>query len=350
LIVVSAGNEGGPVDSPANCPSVIAVAGVRHAGTKVGYSNLGPEVALSAPAGNCGTGSGCLYSLDTTTNSGGTSPDPNGYTYTSQVTPNLGTSFSAPIVSGIAALMHAVNANLTPAQLRARLQEGSKPFPTQALDTGTTQQCAPEPQGSTNVQNTECVCTQTTCGAGLASAAGAVAAALRPIASIAVTSSVTPGGVVTLDATHSAAACGRTVAGYQWQAVPATSATVMNDTQAIATVNAPTSGGIMLRVTVTDDQGASDSADISIYPTFVFTQAPTDAGSVSCPAAISIPTDPGTGSGPSSTTGSSASPAANSGGGGGAWSCRELLLVLALACASLWSRLRRVRASQTSQG
>src|SRR5215472_10487785 len=53
LVVVSAGNEGGPVDTPANCPGVAAVAGLRQAGTKVGYSSLGPEIALGAPAGNC---------------------------------------------------------------------------------------------------------------------------------------------------------------------------------------------------------------------------------------------------------------------------------------------------------
>lgn len=329
LIVVSAGNEGGPVDSPANCASVVAVAGVRHAGTKVGYSNLGPEVTLSAPAGNCGTsGEACAYSLDTTTNAGATSPDPNGYTYTNLISQNLGTSFSAPIVSGIAALMHAVNANLTPAQLLARLQEGAKPFPTQSADTGVTQQCAPEPQGSTNVQNTECVCTASTCGAGLANAAGAVAAALRPIASIAVTSAVVAGKDVTLDASHSAAACGRSIVAYQWQAVPATSATVSNDTQAIATVTAPTSGAITLHITVTDDHGASDSADITVFPTFTSTQAPADARSVSCPVA-STGSSPGSGTNGTSPTSTSA-PAARSGGGGGALGGDELIYLLVL--------------------
>ena len=77
LIVASAGNEGGPVDSPANCPGVAAVAGLRHAGTKVGYSSLGPQVAVSAPAGNCvntGFGQPCLFSIDTTYNLGTTTP------------------------------------------------------------------------------------------------------------------------------------------------------------------------------------------------------------------------------------------------------------------------------------
>ena len=53
LIVASAGNEGAGVGTPASCAGVLAVAGLRHAGTKVGYSNLGPEVGISAPAGNC---------------------------------------------------------------------------------------------------------------------------------------------------------------------------------------------------------------------------------------------------------------------------------------------------------
>ena len=52
-VVVAAGTANGlAVDSPANCPGAIAVAGLRHTGTKVGYSSLGPEVAISAPAGS----------------------------------------------------------------------------------------------------------------------------------------------------------------------------------------------------------------------------------------------------------------------------------------------------------
>ena len=53
LIVVSAGNEGAAVDAPANCAGALGVAGLRHIGTKVGYSNLGSEVGIAAPAGNC---------------------------------------------------------------------------------------------------------------------------------------------------------------------------------------------------------------------------------------------------------------------------------------------------------
>ncbi|MGN6452873.1 MAG: S8 family peptidase, partial [Steroidobacteraceae bacterium] len=92
LITVSAGNEGGPVDVPANCAGAVAVAGLRHVGTKVGYSSLGPEVALSAPAGNCvntGAGEPCLFSIVTTTNTGTTKPSTN--TYTDEYNYNVGT-------------------------------------------------------------------------------------------------------------------------------------------------------------------------------------------------------------------------------------------------------------------
>ena len=50
----SAGNSGGhAVSSPANCAGAIGVAGLRHVGDKVGFSDLGPEITISAPGGNC---------------------------------------------------------------------------------------------------------------------------------------------------------------------------------------------------------------------------------------------------------------------------------------------------------
>ena len=75
LVVVSAGNASAAVGAPANCsasvPGVIAVAGLRNIGTKVGYSSFGPEVGIAAPAGNCvNTVGACLKSIDTTTNLG----------------------------------------------------------------------------------------------------------------------------------------------------------------------------------------------------------------------------------------------------------------------------------------
>src|SRR6266404_4027397 len=161
LVVASAGNEGGPVDTPANCPGVAGVGGIRHAGTKVGYSSLGPEVALSAPAGNCVNttpGSACLYPVTSATNQGTTTPGTNAYT--DQVNnPNLGTSFSAPVVSGIAGLMLAVNGNLTSAQLIARLKEGSQPFPQTSVGEAVQPPMCHVPANSSVVQSSECICT-----------------------------------------------------------------------------------------------------------------------------------------------------------------------------------------------
>ena len=56
LVVAAAGNAGGPVNAPANCNGVLSVAGIREAGTKVGYSSLSSTAAavtIAAPAGNC---------------------------------------------------------------------------------------------------------------------------------------------------------------------------------------------------------------------------------------------------------------------------------------------------------
>ena len=289
LIVVSAGNEGGPVDSPANCPGAAAIAGLRHVGTKVGFSSLGPEIALSAPGGNCVNVNGgpCLFSIDTTSNDGLTTAGNS--TYTDQTNANVGTSFSAPIVSGIGALMLAVNGNLKSSQLIARLREGATtPFP---VSTSSTVPLCHVPAGPSDVQSAECSCTTTTCGAGMANAAGAVTAALRPIAAIAVGSSITPGGNVTLLGGGSAAACGRTIASHAWSVVSSSGAPpgIVGANTATATVVAPATGTTTLRLTVTDNLGRQDAADITLSSISASTSAPGNAGNSACRAAVIVP-------------------------------------------------------------
>jgi serine protease len=288
LVVASAGNEGGPVDAPANCAGVAGVAGLRHAGTKVGYSSLGPQIALSAPAGNCPTGSPCTYPITTTFSQGTTTPGTSGYT--DQVSnPNLGTSFSAPLVSGIAGLMLAVNGNLTSAQLIARLKEGSQPFPQTSPTVPPPPMCH-VPTGPNDVQNSECICTLNgqTCGAGMASASGALNAALRPVAAVRVPASVAPGMNVTLDASGSSAACHHTIASYQWassdQAHPVT-----NSTGPSTTVTAPASGTFNVTLKVTDDAGKQDPATVTVGSTAATSSAPATAGTNACLTAIAVP-------------------------------------------------------------
>jgi serine protease len=326
LIVVSAGNEGGPVDAPANCAGVAAIAGLRQIGTKVGFSSLGPEIALSAPAGNCvntGAGQPCLFSIETTSNNGATVPGAS--TYTDQSNFNIGTSFSAPIVSGIAGLMLAVNGNLTAGQLIARLQLGaSAPFPVNPA----VPMCHVPADGS-DLQSTECSCTTDACGAGMANANGAVLQALRPIAAVNLPAVVAPSSMVTLDASGSAAACGNMVVSYHWTVeVPQGSGSpaIQNADSAHASIVSPKSAGTyILSLTVTDDAGRTDTVPVVVTSSRATSSAPANAGDTACLTPVSYSVS----SAPDSGGGSDTPPASGGGGGGGAV---ELLSLLAGLC------------------
>lgn len=266
LVVASAGNEGKAVDSPANCPGVLAVAGLRHTGTKVGYSNLGPEVGLAAPGGNCGDYAWvCQYQLVTTTNSGEHGPAE--HTYTSQFdirTANVGTSFAAPLVSATAGLMKAVNPALSATALAQRLRTSARPFPT---DRAHLLPACTAPEGEL-VQDEECQCNTAVCGAGMLDAAAALAEALRPAAVAEVRGVVGPARILTLDGSGSAAASGRRLATYRWS-VAGTSGgaqvpSITAPDQAIARVESPLQGSLTLRLDITDDTGAADHAEVAI--------------------------------------------------------------------------------------
>lgn len=181
IVVVAAGNDTGlKVSVPANCPGALAVSGVRHLGSKVGYSNIGPEVAVAAPAGNCVNLQGpCLYPLLTTVNLGLRQPGANGYSDSSDFT--VGTSFAAPLVAGTIGLMLAVDPTLTPSKVREILQGTARPFPTsRPLAPG--EEPVPACRAPDGQDQLECFCTSTTCGAGMLDAGAAVARtlALRP--------------------------------------------------------------------------------------------------------------------------------------------------------------------------
>ena len=118
-IVAAAGNSAGaPVSTPANCNGVIAVLALRHAGTKVGFSDLGPQIAIAAPGGNCinlDAGEPCLYPILTATNAGIRGPE--GSTWTDAFNASVGTSYSSPLVAGVAGLMVSAKPSITPAEL-----------------------------------------------------------------------------------------------------------------------------------------------------------------------------------------------------------------------------------------
>ena len=251
LVVAAAGNEHGPVQTPGNCPGVLAIAGLRHVGTKVGYSSLGTEVGVAAPAGNCvNFGPPCLFPLMSTSNTGTTVPGL--YSYTG----NIGTSFAVPMVSAIAGLMHAVNGELSNSEMIARIKSGARPFP------------APDPAIPTcpdlDSLTSQCNCTTATCGAGMADAPGAVSEALRPMARISEPGNAQAGETITLDGTTSRAARGRNVASYSWSVSSGAADFIGTSTAATATLQISAAGSVNALLTITDDIGGQDSAGVTV--------------------------------------------------------------------------------------
>ncbi len=274
VVVVAAGNESLAVDQPANCIGVIAVAGVNHTGTKADYSNLGAGVALSAPSGDCDSEFvACSHSLITTTNTGSKGPATNTYTTgTNRVT--LGTSFSAPLVSGTAALMLSANPNLTPAQVLAFLKSSARAFPVNGI-AGVTACSA----SVTSAQG-ECFCTTGTCGAGMLDAGAAVAAVAVVTANISLASNaVVAGNPVTLDASSSRASGTASITNYLW-AITSGAATFTSATSAsTATLTTSAAGSVVVSLTVTDSTGrqasTSTTLTVSAAPVTPVTPTPT---------------------------------------------------------------------------
>ena len=187
ILVTAAGNSTGhAVGTPANCPGVVAVTGLRHAGSKVGFSDIGPEVTIAAPGGNCVNitdGSACLYPILTTSNSGLTRPNAGGSIWTDSYNNiSVGTSFSAPMVAGTVALMLSARPELTPLQVIATLQATARPFPTSGADNGpddpTPVPMCRAPDGTDQLQ---CYCSAGLCGAGMIDAAAAALSVVQGV-------------------------------------------------------------------------------------------------------------------------------------------------------------------------
>jgi len=142
VIVAAAGNESLDVSmfAPANCGGVISVSAHNRRGTLTEYSNFGTGITLSAPGGDLPVGD-LVYSTAFT---GTTVPEEPTYMV------GRGTSFSAPLVSGVAALILARNPLLTGGRVQDIIAGTTRKFPT----------------GS--------ICSTSQCGSGMLDAAAAV--------------------------------------------------------------------------------------------------------------------------------------------------------------------------------
>lgn len=246
VIVAASGNSGenksaSLVGTPANCRGVIAVTSHAIDGDNAFYSDIGPEVTLSAPGGGCGTITRRQFTCNTlvssnglgvfsTLNNGTTSPNVDSYAA------YQGTSMAAPHVSGVVALMLSINNSLTPAQVKSYLQSSARPHPA-----GTT-------------------CTLATytgkCGAGLLDAQLALSAvtAAAPTASVTSPAVVAPGSTVTLDGSGMAGS-GWSISAYAWTQVFGAPVSLSGSNTVSAKFTAPDSGIYTFRLTVTDNGG-----------------------------------------------------------------------------------------------
>lgn len=309
VVVVSAGNSTGhKVGEPANCAGAIGVSGLRNIGNKVGFSDIGPETSISAPAGNCvNEGGSCLYPILTARNSGTKGPLSSTYS-TGGASASLGTSFSAPLVAGTAALMLSANPVLTPQQLKLLLQASARPFPAAGADPGTLQCTAPQyDENNDPIDQVQCYCNTGVCGAGMLDAGAAVTAATSATQTV-VRARIDPSPAravatqtITLSAANTDVLSGRSIASYAWSIVDDGGIVggITNAAARTASVVPTGAGTFTVRLTVTDSAQTSSSATMSILV-------------AAAPAVVTPPPDP----------------APTSGGGGGALSTAWLLALL----------------------
>lgn len=166
LVVASAGNGDGnsgytQPSRPASCQGVVAATGLRLNGRKASYANLVNGTRAAEGFFGVAVMSGDDFEpLELLGNTGTQGPG------TTQLVSGLaGTSFAAPQVAGVAAMMLAVNPSLNVEDVALRLMTSSTTFPTG----GTTCEAAP-------IKDV-CTCSQSTCGAGVLDAVQAIAAA-----------------------------------------------------------------------------------------------------------------------------------------------------------------------------
>ena len=187
VVVAAAGNGWTAPSRPANCARVIGVGALNRDGFKTNYSSFGAALAISTvggddyvppPEGDSGAwapllaDSGILTigSVAPTVPANCSAAGINCYFF------HFGSSFSAPIVSGAVSLMLSVNPALTVSQIEEGLARSARPHVRSSVAGFGT--CSDANPG-------RCLCTTSTCGAGILDAAQALLYAASPAAYVA---------------------------------------------------------------------------------------------------------------------------------------------------------------------
>ena len=291
-IVVAAGNEAGPVDSPANCAGTIAVTAHTVEGGSAWYANVGPQTAISAPGGGVGTvvhGVGTPITSLSNTGTTGPAASPSGDRYATDV----GTSMATPHVSAVAALMLSIQPALTPDDITAILKQSARPFPA----------------------GTYCATHSGVCGAGMLDAGSAIAQTQgQPTVHVgASASSVSTNANVKLTAVGGPG-YGRSAGNPVWAqtaGTPVSLTTSAPDASGNSTATfTPTAAGVYsFSVALTNNAGTTATDTVSV-------------------TVMGAPTSPGTDTG----AGTGASPDSGGGGGGSiGFAYASLLLGASLA-------------------
>ena len=180
VVVAAAGNGWGAPTRPAKCPGVIGVAALNRDGFKTNYSNFGATLAIATVGGDDRDGAwGSALGAKSLADSGVltirnsaltapadcTRPGANCYFY------HFGTSFSAPIVAGAISLMLSVNPALTVSQIEQGLARSARPHVGSSVAGFGI--CSDANPG-------RCLCTTSTCGAGILDAVQALVYAQSP--------------------------------------------------------------------------------------------------------------------------------------------------------------------------
>ncbi len=228
VVVVAAGNSNADSTnySPGNCPGVINVAATGRQGERATYSNYGSNIDVAAPGGSGSDG------IASTLNDGTQGPGADIYVY------YQGTSMAAPHVAATAALMFETNPNATPDDIEQALKDSARAFP----------------NGST--------CNTNICGTGIIDAAAAIAAidGGTPPTNQAPNASFTYSCTdlaCTFDGSGSSDSDG-SITDYSWSF--GGNGSIVNHTFGSA-------GTYSVTLTVTDDDGATDTATQSVTVT-----------------------------------------------------------------------------------